>query len=160
MKKTERIISAVLTMIIGVLLILMKDSFIGVLMSVIGLGLIVFGVVDCLDGEIPSAIVKMVGGALVIVCGWLIVAAVLYVMAAVLLLCGIMLLYQHIKRKTCGDSWIYTAIAYAPSVLCIIIGALLLFHQSLTVNFIFVSCGFLTLIEGGLWLFTIFLEEE
>ena len=67
MKKSEKIIAAVLTMVVGVLLILMKDNFIGVLMSVIGLGLIVFGVVDIMQNSIPPAVVKIVGGVLTII---------------------------------------------------------------------------------------------
>ncbi|MBQ8428712.1 MAG: DUF308 domain-containing protein [Clostridia bacterium] len=160
MKKTEKIIAAVLTMVVGVLLIVMRDNFIGVLMSVIGLGLIVFGVVDIIDGCIPPAVVKMVGGLLVVICGWVVVEAVLYLLSAITLICGILLLYDKIKRKECGATWWNTVLSYAPSAICIAIGFLLLFHRNLTSAFIFVSCGMLALVEGGILLFNIFSEEE
>ena len=160
MKKTEKIIAAVLTMVVGVLLIVMKDNFIGVLMSVIGLGLIVFGIVDAIEGAIPPAVVKMVGGLLVIICGWLVVEAVLYLLAAIILICGILLLYDKIKRKDCGNVWWNTALMYAPSTISIAIGFLLLFHKNLTTAFIFVSCGMLALVIGGILLFNVFSEEE
>lgn len=160
MKKTEKIIAAGLTMVVGVLLIVMKDNFIGVLMTLIGLGLIVFGVVDIVDGYIPPAVVKMVGGALVIICGWLVVEAVLYILSAITLICGILLLYDKIKNKICGGIWWETGLFYAPSALCIAIGFLLLFHQSLTATFIFVACGLLSFVEGGILLFNAFMDED
>lgn len=160
MKKTEKIIAAVLTMVIGVLLIVMKDKFIGVLTTVIGLGLIVFGVVDILNRAIPPAVIKMVGGLLVILCGWLVVEAVLYLLSAITLICGILLLYDKIKGCACGEAWWQTALVYAPAALCIAIGLLLLFHKALNPTFIFISCGIFALIEGGILLFNSFLEEE
>lgn len=160
MKKSEKIIAAVLTMVVGVLLILMKDNFIGVLMSVIGLGLVVFGIVDILENTIPPAVIKIVGGVLTVVCGWWLVEAVLYVLSAVLLICGILLLYDKIKRKIWCDSWISAVCEYAASVVCIAIGLLLLFHQRLAVNFIFISSGLLTLLVGGIMLFDVCSREE
>ena len=160
MKKSEKITAAILTMVVGVLLILMKDNFIGVLMSVIGLGLIVFGIVDVIENAIPPAVIKIVGGVLTIVCGWWLVEAVLYVLSAVLLICGILLLYDKIKRKIWCDSFLTAVCEYAVSVVCIAVGILLLFHQNLTVNFIFVSSGLLTLIVGGIMLFDVCSREE
>ena len=46
MKKTEKLIAALLMMVIGVLFIVMKDKFIGILMTIAGVSLIVLGVVD------------------------------------------------------------------------------------------------------------------
>ena len=159
MKKSEKIIAAILIMAVGVLLVLMKDNFIGILMSVIGLGFIVFGVVDVIEHAIPPAVIKIVGGLLIIICGWLVVEAVLYVLAACLLVCGILLLYDRLKHRIGCNSWVYTACIYAVPSICILIGTLLLFHQSLTLSFILVACGILTLLEGGIMLFNIFTED-
>jgi hypothetical protein len=160
MKRTEKIIAAVLTMVVGVLLIVMKDKFIGVLTTVIGLGLIVFGIVDIIGGGVPPAVVKMVGGLLVILCGWLVVEAVLYLLSAVTLILGILILYDKIKGRACGNTWWNTALAYAPAGLCIAIGLLLLFHKCLSPTLIFIGCGIFALIEGGILLFNVFWEEE
>ena len=160
MKKTEKIIAAVLTMVVGILLIVMKDNFIAVLMSGIGLGFIVFGVVDIMDKAIPPAVVKLVGGLLVILCGWLVVEAVLYLISAITLICGILLLYDKIKGKDCGNTWWQTLLVYTPASLCVAIGLFLLFHKTLTVNFIFIGCGIFAFIEGVVLLLNFFLEEE
>lgn len=159
MKKSEKIIAAVLTMVVGVLLIAMKDNFIGILMSIAGICLIVLGVIDLINGEVPPAVVKFVVGALVILCGWVLVEAVLYIVAAILLIFGILLLYDMIKKKHACDTLWHTLLQYAVPVICILIGGLLLFHQALTVKFIFIVSGLLALIEGGILLFNALTEE-
>lgn len=159
MKRSERIIAAVLTMVFGVLLIAMQDNFIGILMTIGGACLIVLGIVDIFQRFIPPAVIKIVSGILIIVCGWALVEAVLYVVAALLLIVGILLLYDKIrKRITCDTPW-KTVLEYALPAVCILIGALLLFHQAFAVELIFIITGSLTLIEGGLLLVEAFDEE-
>ena len=60
MNKTERIIAAVATMAFGVLLIVLQGKFIGLLMTVAGICLIVWGVLDFLHHLIPPAVIKIV----------------------------------------------------------------------------------------------------
>ncbi len=152
MKKTERMLSAVLTMVVGVLLIVMKDNFIGVLASVIGMGLISFGIMDIVNGNLPIGIIKISCGVLVIICGWLIVSAVLYILALLTLTAGGWLFYEKIKNRVCGF-WLYLLCEYAPSVLCMAIGLLLLFHAIISTGFLFITCGLLALSCGGVLLF-------
>lgn len=159
MKKSERIISAILTMVIGILLIVMKDSFIGLLMTVAGGCLIILGIVDVFHRVVSPAVVKIVVGVLIIVCGWALVRAVLYIVSAILLIGGILILYDKIKRKYRCVSIVYTVCEYAiPSVL-LFIGVLLLFHQAKAVNLIFVLSGIFTVIEGGLLLLDAFSQD-
>lgn len=159
MKKTEKIIAAVLMMVIGVLLVIMKDNFIGILMTVAGLSLIVLGVADILHRFVPPAVVKIVVGIFVIVCGWLFVEAVLYIVSAILLIFGILLLYDRIKNRVCHASIWYEILEFAVPSICIAIGILLLFHRASIVDFIFILSGILTLVEGGLVLFCALSED-
>ena len=159
MKKSEKIIAAILVMVVGVLFILMEDRFVGVLMSVLGLGFIVFGVVDMIQSLIPPAVIKIVGGFLLIISGWLVVEAVLYVLAACLLVFGILLLYDELKHGSRCGAGLRNICLYAVPSICIFLGVLLLFQQSLTLSFIFVVGGVLTIIEGALLLFNIFTNE-
>ena len=98
MKRSEKITVAIVTMVVGVLLIAMRDSFIGIIMSVAGVALIALGILDVFNRLIPPAVVKGVAGALIIICGWVLVEAVLYIVAALLLISGILLLYDKIKK--------------------------------------------------------------
>lgn len=159
MKKTEKIIAAVLTIAVGILLIAMQDNFISVLMSIAGACLIVLGVVDLCRRYVPPAVIKIVSGVLIIVCGWVLVEAVLYIVSAMLLIAGILLLYDKIKKRvTCG-SLLNTVLEYALPSVFILIGCLLLFHQAFAIEIIFVTVGCLTVIEGGILLVDAFEQE-
>ena len=152
MKKSEKIISALLTVALGVLLIVLRGRFISILMTVLGISLIAVGVFDLINKLIPTAVIKLVCGAIVIICGWAIVGAVLYLMAGLLLIAGILLLYEQIKAKIRCDTWYLTLCQYAVPALFIVIGILLLFNQGNTVHWVFVFSGLLTIAEGGLLL--------
>lgn len=160
LKRSEKIVGAVLVMALGVLLIVMKNQFIGILMTVTGVSLILLGVVDIFDKCIPPSIVKIVSGIFVIVCGWVAVRAVLYIVAAVLLIGGILLLYDKIKNGTKNTQLPYVICEYAKIALCIIIGVLFLFHQAAAVVFVFNTGGVLAIIEGGVLLIDAFSEQE
>lgn len=156
MKKTEKMISAALTIALGILLIVLQGKIISILMTVLGVGLIAFGLLDLFNRLIPPAVIKLVAGGVIILCGWVIVEAVLYVVAAILLVAGILFLYEKIKSKPRCHSLFYTLCEYAAPVLCIVIGALLLFNQGNTVNWVFIVSGIFTVIEGGLLLVNAF----
>lgn len=159
MKKTEKIIAAVCTVAFGVLLIVLKDNFIGILMTVAGLCLIVLGIADFANRLIPPAVIKTVVGVFVIFCGWMAVNAVLYVLAAALLIFGILLLYDKIKHKTICSSSFETVLEYALPALCIAVGILLLFHSSVAKNFIFVLSGLLTVLIGAILIMDAIAQE-
>ena len=152
MKTSEKIISAIVTMALGVLLLVLKGEFISILMTVIGISLIVLGVLDLFYRLVPPAVVKLVVGALIILCGWVIVETVLYIVAAILLIVGILMLYDKIKKRIYCRSLLHTIFEYAAPALFILIGFMFLFHQGKAVNFIFIVSGILTIMEGGLLL--------
>lgn len=148
MKKTEKIIAALCTMAFGVLLIVLKDNFIGILMTVAGLSLIALGVMDIIHHCVPPAVIKIVSGAFVIFCGWVVVEAVLYVLAAATLIFGVLLLYGKIKRGAPCETALLGVLEYALPCLCILAGILLLFHNCTAKNLIFILCGLLTVLIG------------
>lgn len=152
MKKTEKIIAALLTIAVGVLLIVLRGALVSILMTVLGVGLIAFGILDLIDRLITPAVVKIVVGVVVIVCGWVIVEAVLYVVAAALIIAGILWLYEKLKRGFCFTNAWQLILDFAAPVLCLLIGVLLLFNQGNTVAWVFVAGGIFTVAEGGLLL--------
>lgn len=158
--RSEKIIGAVLVMVLGVLLIVMKNQFIGILMTVAGVSLILLGVVDIFDKCIPQSIVKILSGVFVIICGWVAVRAVLYIVSAVLLIGGILLLYEKIKNGAKNTQLPYIVCEYAKIILCIVIGVLFLFHRGTAVVFVFNAGGVLALLEGGVILIDAFSERE
>jgi hypothetical protein len=159
MKKTEKIVAALLTISLGILVIILRGKLIEILTTVIGIALIVLGVVDLIGKRVPPAVIKIVSGAIILICGLALVGIVLYVIAALLLIAGILLLYEQCKSKVRCLDWKSMILQYATPALLVFIGLLLLFNQGATVNWIFVVCGILTVIEGGVLLVNALLQE-
>lgn len=160
MKKSEKILSAILTMGIGIMLIILKGNFIGVLMTVIGACLIALGLMDFWGRLIPPAVVKSVVGIFIIVCGWTVMEAVLYIVAALLLILGILLLYEKIHCKCVIRSWQDLLCDYATPSLYIFMGLLLLFHRKGSIGVILVLVGVLAVMQGAILLFKTWREEK
>ncbi len=160
MKKSERIAVALVLMAVGALFVILRANFIGILMTVAGGGIIVIGVVDIFGQRIPQAVVKIVAGILLIIAGWALVRAVLYVLSAILLIVGILLLYDKIKNGDCDGSFFQKLIRYIPSIGCVLIGVLLLFHGGEGISVILVLGGILTVLVGGALLLIALFEEE
>lgn len=149
MKKSEMIISAIFTIALGVLLIIMKGEMISVFMTILGVSLIVFGVLDLLQKNVPFAVVKIVVGGVVILFGWTIVSAVVYILASIVLIVGILALYDCLRyRLRCVQGKEVLKILATP-VVCILIGLILFFNQW---DWVFVVAGLFTVLEGGLLL--------
>jgi len=158
-KRSEKITVAIVTMVVGVLLIAMRDSFIGIIMSVAGVALIALGILDVFNRLIPPAVVKGVAGALIIICGWVLVEAVLYIVAALLLISGILLLYDKIKKGVRCDNLLFTVLEYVTPAVFILIGFLFLFHQAMSLTIVFIVGGVFTVAEGGVLLLNAFSQE-
>ncbi len=159
MKKSEKIVLALATVCMGVLLIALRGRFVSILMTVLGLGLIAFAVLDFVNKIVVTAVIKLVAGMVIIVCGWTIVGAVLYIVAGLLLIAGILLLYENFRKQICHDSLYRTITQYAVPSLFIVIGILFLFNQGNTVSWIFIVGGCVTIVEGGLLLVNALSED-
>ena len=159
MAKLEKVIYAGLTIALGVLLIVLKGSVISIAMTVAGVCLLAFGVLDIYHKQTTPGIVKLVIGLLIIVCGWTILSAVLYIVGAGLIITGIIFIYERAKEKyTCKTVW-QTICHYSEPAFAVLIGILLLFNQGNTVNWVFVLSGIFTIVEGGLMLVNAFKER-
>lgn len=113
MKVSEKIISAILTLVLGILFIVLKGQVVSIAMTILGVLLIVLGIMNLTTKLVAPGVVKIVVGALVILFGWVLVSAALYILAALLLIFGILQLYAQIKLNTKGARIIDTIFAYA-----------------------------------------------
>ena len=159
MKKSEKIIVALLTICLGVLVMVLRGKLIEILTSVIGIVFIVLGVVDLIYKRVPPAVIKVVSGAMILICGLTLVGIVLYLMAGLLLITGILLAYEKYKARRCRQNIKEMLLEYATPILLIAMGLLLLCNQGTTVQWIFIVCGILTVIEGGVLLLEGILQE-
>ena len=144
MKISSAIITSILTIVIGALFIALKGGVIGIAMTILGAGLIVWAVLEIVEKSYTPAIVKMVAGAVIIVFGWTLASVVLYVLSALLLFYAVYQLYLLIKDKVTDY-----AKFVEPSIMAII-AILLLFNQGGTIAWVFIVAGIFLIVEGAL----------
>ena len=132
MKVSEKIISAILTLVLGILFIVLKGQVVSIAMTILGVLLIVLGIMNLTTKLVAPGVVK--------------------ILAALLLIFGILQLYAQIKLNTKGARIIDTIFAYALPVICIVIAFFLFFNQGGTVDWVFIVAGVFTIIEGILML--------
>lgn len=147
MNKSQKIISAILTIALGVLLIAMRGEMISVFMTILGVALIVLGTIELIQKCVTQAVIKIVVGGLIILFGWTLVSAVLYIIAAFLLIVGILGLYDCLRYHVKCLRGIEILKEISIPVICILIGVTLFFNVW---DWIFIVAGILTIIEGGL----------
>ena len=146
MKVSNKLLTAILTVALGVMFIILKGEVVSIAMTVLGVALLVAAVIDLVNKQVPPAIVKGVMGAAVILFGWLFVSLALYVMAAVLLIYGLLIVYELAKAKT------KKVLSYVGPVIMIVAAICLLFAQGNAVNLMFIISGAFLIVEGVLML--------
>ena len=156
MRKSEKILSSIFTIALGVLLIVMKGEMISVFMTILGVALIVLGCIELFERNVTQAVIKLVFGALIIFFGWTIVSAVVYIIAAMVLVVGILALYDCIRFHIHCLSREEVIRTLLTPIFCILIGLTLFFNQW---DWIFIVAGILTIIEGGVLLWNILNEK-
>ncbi|MBE7084821.1 MAG: hypothetical protein E7368_02050 [Clostridiales bacterium] len=150
MKKTEKLIVAILTITLGILLIAFQENVVKTAVVAVGVGFIALAFLDFINKSLPLAIVKAVCGVVIILFGLFAVRAVLYLISAILLIAGILLLYERLKSRNYCETLYERVISYALPTLCILIGILFLFNGGNEVTWVFVVGGIFVVVEGAL----------
>ena len=147
MGKKEKLIAAAIAIALGILFIVLKSDIINISMTVIGVTLIIFGVIDIVkDSKVAIGIIKIVIAALLIIFGWVWTLAVLYLLGGALIIAGILLLYELLKnRVSCFNGNLAETLQYLEAIVGILIGVLLLLNGF---DWIFIAVGIVTIIEG------------
>jgi hypothetical protein len=148
MKKTEKLIAALLTIALCVLFLVLKGGVINVAMTVLGVALIVLGVLDFAAKNVPLGVIKAIVGVLVIVFGWFLEIAVLYIVGGLLLVVGVLGIFELCKHKV-GFKGVDALLQYVKPLICILIGVLLFLSGF---DWVFIIVGVVTVVEGGILL--------
>ncbi len=155
MKKSERIISALVTITLGVLLVAWRGDIIHVLMTVLGISLIVLGVLNWLENDVKQAIFKLLSGLLAIAFGWLLISAVSYVVATCLILLAVYLAVDFFKKGGMR-CWSGTPVSPWIKPLCLtLMGVFLFLNNGGEAEWAFIVVGVLTILLGGVLLFDV-----
>ncbi len=90
MKITSNLISAAMTLALGILFVILKAEVVGICITVLGVTFVVLAVLDLLRGAIIPGVVKILLGAAVLLIGWLLLDLALLVLGIVLLVYSIL----------------------------------------------------------------------
>lgn len=151
--KTNKLLSSLLTIVVGILFIMLKSGVISIAMTVMGVSLIFAAIIDFSKKHTNKAIFELIIGLVIIIFGWTLLNAAIIVLAVLLLINGIMLFYQTSKIKRC-PAW-----RYIEPVMSIIVALCLLFNQGGTISFVFIIAGICLIIEGLIGLATYFQKK-
>lgn len=148
MNKKEEIISAIASIIIGVLFIVMKDRIIGVAITVLGVVVLISALMDFLAKMTNLAIIKAVVGVCILVFGWLFVNLALYILAAGIILMGLLQISGVHKNMPVNLTSGEKCMEYLKPVVTVVAGACLLLNQSGTISWVFIATGVLLILQG------------
>ncbi len=144
MQKNSSLMTAVLSIALGILFVIKRGGVLGLAVSLVGLVLIIAAIFDLVKKDVTSAIVKGVLGVGVLVFGNLFIHLALYLIAIALLIMGLLQLVQSIRNKN------RNAMALIAPGLTVLAGVCLLFQQGGSVDWIFIMVGIVLIIEGVL----------
>ena len=150
MKKTEKLIAAVATVCLGILLIVLEGTTVQVITSVFGVLLLVLGVLDLLSKDHKMGVMKCLFGALVLIFGYVILSAVLYLTAILSLVAAIWWFVDLWRNGCLRWNGLGAILQYAQPVLLALIGGLLFFHELENMQWVFLVAGVFTVLEGSL----------
>lgn len=142
---TNKIINCIIYAVIGLLLLILKSSSLGILMTVVGAMFIIMGIVDVIKSkDIVKGIIELAIGIAIIVCGWIVADIVLLVFGIFLIVKGIM---EFIKNRKAGFS------ALLSPIVTIVIGILLVIAKWTLMDVMCIVAGVIFLINAVLALF-------
>ncbi len=148
MKKTSQLISAIMTLVLGVLFLIFKEGVIGVALTVLGIVLIVIAILELVRKNFTSGIIKAVLGVAVLIIGGLLLDIALIIVGIVLLVYGILELVKRIVAivKKQNGKLLPTVLGFIAPAICIAASVLLLTGKALSVGIII--AGVLLIVDG------------
>ncbi len=153
MNQKENVASALGSILLGVLLIVMKGKIITAAITLLAVFVIVGAIMDFAAGLVNYGIVKSVAGICILVFGWVFASLAFYILAAGIILMGLLQI-SSIKKTmpvnlTAGERFQ----EYFKPGLMVVAGACLLFNQRGTIAWAFIVTGILLIVNGVMSLF-------
>lgn len=144
----NKLVSAVLMTVLGVLFLIWKNGVVSIAMTVLGALLIVQAILDIVHKAYVSGAIRAAIGVAIIVFGWALVTITLYIMAAVLLIYGILQLVGALKDLDKDSKLLAKILAFIEPAICLFISICLLFNQGGTISWVFIVAGIFLIIDG------------
>ena len=142
MKKSQKLTSPLIMLIIGILLLVFKGGVVSIALTVLGVLFLIIGIIDITNKKMQTGITRLIIGAVIIVFGWLFVQIALYIIAVILAIAGI---YGLISLMTQKKKF---SLIYLNPLLLFVAGVCLFFNQGVTMDWVFVVVGAVFLVQG------------
>ncbi len=148
---TSALISALMTLALGILFVILKAEVIGIAITVIGIALIVVAIIDLVKRNFVSAVIKAVLGILVLVIGWTVLDIALLIIGIVLLVYGILELVKRIfGKKGKNQKFWQKLLGFVQPIFCIVASILLITNSGQVLDWAIIIPGIFFIIDGVL----------
>lgn len=162
MTKASQFVSALMTLILGVLFVILKGSVVGTALTIFGVVLIIAAVLELIRVKIASGIIKAILGIAVLVFGWILLDIALLVIGIVLIAFGalelikrIVALFKKSKTKLLGK-----ILGFISPIFSIIAGYFLITSSGQMIDWAIIVGGVLLIINGVLALVEALLSKN
>ena len=152
MTKLSQFTSALMTLILGVLFVMLKGGVVGIAIKVFAAVLIITAVIELIKLKIASGVVKAILAVVLLIFGWAITEIALLVIGIVLIVFGVLELVKRIfalfkKNRT---KLLAKILGFISPVFSILAGYFLITSSGEAVNWAIVVGGVLLIINGVL----------
>ena len=160
MNKTSDFISALMTLALGILFLILKGDVIGIALTVLGVALIVTAIVDLVRKSTTSGVVKAVLGVVVLLFGWLFLEVAMLILGIVLLIFGILGLVKRIMALGQAQKLLATVLGFIEPIVCIIASIFLITSTGAALNWAVIVGGICLIVDGVLALIAALLAKK
>jgi len=150
-QRQNKLVSAILTLALGILIMYMKQGVVSIAMTVIAIALVVYAVLDILNKKLTLAIIKVLAAVAIGVLGWTLVEIAMYIIGALALVYGVLQLVSFFTSGGFKNRNILVVIfALIEPVVSVVAGVGLLLSQASTLGWIFTVVGILLIVDAVL----------
>ena len=152
MTRSSQFLSALMTLILGVLFVILKGEVVGIAIKVFAIVLIITAVLELIRLKIASGIVKAILGIVLVAFGWAITEIALLVIGIVLIVFGVLELVKRIVAlfKKNRTKLLAKILGFISPVFSIVAGYFLITSSGEAVGWAIVVGGVLLIINGVL----------
>ena len=150
MKKLSMLISAFMTLAVGILFLILKTDVISIAITVISLALFLKAALDVIRLRILSGVVKVVLGIAVLIVGWWLIDVAVLILGAVLLAFGALRFLKALFRRKRGVRLWKIIITLIEPVICVMGALLLINSRGVALEGVVTVVGIILVVDGVL----------
>lgn len=147
MRKASQFLSAVMTLALGILFLVLKTEVIGIAITVLGVALLITALLDLIKLSIITGIIKALLGVAVLVIGWLLIDIAILILGIVLLVYGVVNFFKAVFGKNKGKLW-RKIISIIEPILCVIGAIFLITSGGSAIEWAVIVAGVILVIDG------------